>query len=89
MNATAKLKTVTSETVNERLKRIIGELEDHELVLILRKRLNINQFQICSQTGILPQQLSAYEIGKRELPLEKVAKILEVLEEAKRRSCKP
>lgn len=71
----------TRETVSERLKRKIGDLEDHELVLILRKRLNINQFHICSQTGILPQHLSAFELGKKDLPLEKVALILEVLED--------
>lgn len=79
-SVTEKNTQLNKEQLFQKLKQLLGEVEEHEIVLLLRKRLKLNQFEVCSRTGIIPQQLSAYESGKKDLSEENINNIVHVLE---------
>lgn len=54
---------LVEDAINQ-LKKIVNELEPHELFKIVRQRQQMTQNEVYKLTSIVPQEISGFENGK-------------------------
>lgn len=50
------------------LRRIVGEINCHEAISLLRRRLDLSQHDVACGTGIPQNIISLYETGSKTIP---------------------